>query len=197
MGSCCPKDAIWITLENSLRCEEPEEVYQLLKASDRVTLGLQSSHTLFLRKWEEDLDSSMEFRCFVRERSLVAACQRDDTVFYQHLWAHQNVLFQRMEAFIQKIILPRIPSCSDLVVDLYLDPTREKIIIIDFGPWDERDTDGILFSWRELESMPTIKGDDARPPLRLIESEAACRLGRLRQNCLPVDLAAVATMGAS
>lgn len=138
----------------------------------------------------------MEFRCFVKERSLVAACQRDDTVFYQHLWANQNELFQRMAVFIQKIILPRILSFSNFVVDLYLDPTRENIIIIDFGPWDEQDTDGVLFKWEELENMPINEGD-AKPPLRLIDSEASCRLGHLRQSCLSVDLATIAATGAS
>lgn len=83
------------------------------------------------------------------------------------------------------------------MVDLYLEANgRCKTWIVDFGPWDELRTSGILFNWEELKLLATINNksslslDDESTittTVKFIEAEADCRLGHLRYNCLPAD----------
>lgn len=51
---------------------DPNDLYQLVKASERISLceDLSTLPELVLRKWA-DLDPSMEFRCFVRAGNIV------------------------------------------------------------------------------------------------------------------------------
>lgn len=69
-----------------MACVDPNDIYQLLKASERISLcvDLSKKPPLSLRTWH-DLDPSMEFRCFIHQDRLVAACQRNDTQYFRHL----------------------------------------------------------------------------------------------------------------
>jgi hypothetical protein len=80
-----PKDASWIALDGTLRCRTPNEIFLLLKSSDFIMHDLNHAYegvegglmegsrpekcVLFLRKWC-DLIPSMEFRCFVKDRTI-------------------------------------------------------------------------------------------------------------------------------
>jgi hypothetical protein len=181
VGSSSPKDAVWITTENNLKCRTPCDIYELLKASDRVEVALPDAQSLTLRKWY-NLEPSMEFRCFIHNGKTLAVCQRDDTVYYEHLIVRKRNILDRIVIFLDSIVHPRV-SWNDFVVDLYLEDDR--ILIVDFGPWEERHTCSILYEWEELNN-PTLENEPIE--LRLIESERECRLGYLRYNSLPVDL---------
>lgn len=105
LGPCAPKDAVWISTEHSLRCQSPEDVYELLKASDRVALSVRGgSRELVLRRWFCGWDPSMEFRCFVRARRLVGVCQRDDTVYYEHLHKERVHIMHRAQTFFHAVV---------------------------------------------------------------------------------------------
>jgi len=84
--------------------------------------------------------------------------------------------------FIVKILT----ACNFLdVVDLYFtEPSFQTVKIIDFGPLDAKETDGILFEWNELL---TLKITDDEPIIRLISSQNECRLGFMRLNTIPID----------
>ena len=90
-----PKDATWIAATNSMECRTPNDIYLLLKSSDFVTHDLEHAfddceddeatggieneelstqnipYFLVLRK-SITLNPSVEFRCFVRWRRLIA-----------------------------------------------------------------------------------------------------------------------------
>lgn len=88
----CPLDASWMNA-GSLKCFNSQEVYILLKSSDRITYDLEhtmlqagekTNKKLVLRKWA-NLNPSMEFRFYVRKGMLVGLCQRDSSTFYDFL----------------------------------------------------------------------------------------------------------------
>jgi len=82
----CPSDAKWILTGQCLKCYNLEDMYTVLKASDRVLYdlellrlrneavvasgGVPSPLTIVTRKWA-NFNPSMEFRCFVRGKELI------------------------------------------------------------------------------------------------------------------------------
>lgn len=93
------KDVVWVVVGNMMKCRNADEVVLLFKASDAVVYDLIEVYgvcedyvcgdgseeseedcvvceyvVLVLMFWEwYDLNSSMEFRCFVKNRNLVVA----------------------------------------------------------------------------------------------------------------------------
>lgn len=182
-----PKDAIWISTEHSLRCTSASDIYELLKASDRVALNSKNASNLVLKRWEPNWEPSMEFRIFVRHGKIIAGCQRDDTVFYEHLHTTRPTLMQSIDTFFSNVLVPRIvPKCSTFVVDLYLRPGNSTIVV-DMASWDPQESSPILFDWEELDSVKASESN-FRWPLRLIESQSDCRLGLCRYNSIPIDI---------
>eukprot|EP00392_Amoebophrya_sp_AT5.2_P003960 g3965.t1 len=89
-----PRDAKWIAWGKTLSCSEPEEVVQLLRASDFVEHDLDkllnrgdSTGPIFLalRKTESEWNPAMEFRCFVKDGRLFAMTQRELTALHDFL----------------------------------------------------------------------------------------------------------------
>jgi hypothetical protein len=81
----CPKDAIWITTLQTMKCSHSDEVMMLLKCSDRIAHDLSidekktaeeeegqhhQRHVLALRQWK-DINPVGEFRCFVSNHKLI------------------------------------------------------------------------------------------------------------------------------
>lgn len=171
-----PKDATWISATNSLECKTANDVYLLLKSSDFVTHDLQHAYDgtvddtlsdptseqtasetpsdtgfhLVLRKYFQ-LNPSLEFRCFVRNRQLLGICQRDLNHF-DFLVALCPKLQDLIVAFFEKHIKAVFPG-QNFAFDVYIPPPHERVWLVDFNPWDRR-TDPLLFSWLELLTLP-------------------------------------------
>ncbi|XP_039262586.2 translation initiation factor eIF2 assembly protein-like isoform X1 [Styela clava] len=159
-----PKDAIWITSNNSLKCNTPGDIILLMKSSDFITYDLTSpfklctddsipdpqfQKELVLRKWA-NLVPGMEFRCFVRNHKLIAACQRHHQQYYEYVESQQQSLPVEICRFFQEKIQHKFNN-SNYVVDIY--KKRDgKFWIIDFNPWGSM-TDSLLFTWEELNSF--------------------------------------------
>ncbi|CAG8657519.1 20080_t:CDS:2 [Gigaspora rosea] len=119
-----PRDAAWMSATNTLKCNNPSDIFLLLKSSDFVAHDLDHAFEdcnyeeeslrrqrpdvfeLVLRKWY-DVAPSMEFRCFVRNEELVD------------------------------------------VFDAYVTRNRERVWLIDFNPFGPM-TDSLLFTWEEI-----------------------------------------------
>ncbi|TID20038.1 gb [Venturia nashicola] len=159
-----PKDATWINAGNSMECRSPGDVYLLLKSSDFVTHDLGHAfddcvddgttpeiyYHLALRKTVQ-LNPSLEFRCFVRNREILGICQRDQNHF-EFLFEMQDKLRERIQDFFQKRLKHTFPD-PDFAFDVYIPPPHERVWLIDVNPWALR-TDPLLFSWLELLTMP-------------------------------------------
>ena len=176
-----PKDATWIAATNSMECSSPNDIYLLLKSSDFITHDLahafddtadQSTTTdpeilyhLVLRKWI-NLNPSVEFRCFVRDRQLIALCQRDLNHF-DFLFNMQDKLRQRVQDLFDSKLRDTFPD-PNFTFDVYIPPPHDKVWVVDFNPWAMR-TDPLLFSWMELLTMdvPEAQAQDKEDVVRI------------------------------
>jgi hypothetical protein len=172
-----PKDATWIATTNDMECRTPNDIYLLLKSSDFVTHDLEHAfddcdgqadvpYHLVLRK-SFNMNPSLEFRCFVRHRKLLAISQREMN--------HFDFLFELRESFKAKIldfleVLADFPD-DNFVFDVYIPPPHDRVWLIDINPWAPR-TDPLLFSWLEILSMPEPEDDSLfDPEFRLIQRD--------------------------
>lgn len=162
-----PKDATWIAATNSMECRTPNDIYLLLKSSDFITHDLQHAfddtadedtvnegdapipYHLVLRKWIV-LNPSVEFRCFVRNRRLIAICQRDLNHF-DFLFKMEEKLRQTIQNFFDTRLRDNFPD-PNFTFDVYVPPPHDKVWLVDFNPWAMR-TDPLLFSWMELLTL--------------------------------------------
>ncbi|KAF3000971.1 hypothetical protein E8E13_009277 [Curvularia kusanoi] len=160
-----PKDATWIAATNSMECSSPNDIYLLLKSSDFITHDLahafddtadqsttpdpEIAYHLVLRKWI-NLNPSVEFRCFVRNRQLIALCQRDLNHF-DFLFNMQDKLRQLIQEFFDSKLRDSFPD-PNFTFDVYIPPPHDKVWVVDFNPWAMR-TDPLLFSWMELLTL--------------------------------------------
>lgn len=170
-----PKDATWISTTNDMECRTPNDIYLLLKSSDFVTHDLEQAfdgcvdiaevpYHLVLRK-SFQLNPALEFRCFVRDRKLIAISQREMNYF--------EFLFDLRSSFRQKIeqSIPDFPD-PNFTFDVYIPPPHNKVWLIDINPWAPR-TDPLLFSWLELLTMDEEEVNDAEfvPEFRLVQRD--------------------------
>ncbi|KAF3045394.1 hypothetical protein E8E11_006713 [Didymella keratinophila] len=162
-----PKDATWIAATNSMECSSPNDIYLLLKSSDFITHDLAHAfddtapgpepdipYHLVLRKWI-NLNPSVEFRCFVRGRRLIALCQRDLNHF-DFLFGMQDRLARLIQDFFDDKVRDSFPD-PDFTFDVYVPPPHDRVWVVDFNPWAQR-TDPLLFSWLELLQMEVPEG---------------------------------------
>ncbi|KAF2454517.1 D123-domain-containing protein [Lineolata rhizophorae] len=104
---------------------------------------------LVLRKHFQ-LNPSVEFRCFVAGRRLLALCQRDLNHF-DFLFGLRGALLARIQAFFDAKLRDTFPD-EDFAFDVYVPPPHDRVWLVDINPWALR-TDPLLFSWMELLDM--------------------------------------------
>ncbi|KAJ9603350.1 hypothetical protein H2200_012128 [Cladophialophora chaetospira] len=163
-----PKDATWISATNDMECRTANDVYLLLKSSDFVTHDLEHAfdgcevkegeplpevrYHLVLRK-AFNLNPSLEFRCFVRNRRLIAISQREMN-YFDFLFELRPKFKALIQDFLEEKLLGGEKGFSDenFVFDVYIPPPHDRVWLIDINPWAPR-TDPLLFSWLELLTM--------------------------------------------
>lgn len=151
-----PKDACWINPTNDMKCISANDIYSLLKSSDYVTHDLTQAFgngegagkiTLILREWLE-LNPSFEFRCFVRNGTVIGITQRDMN-YYDFLLPLKAQLEKLLLESCHHVIA-KFPDAS-FVADLYVPKNKRRAWLIDIDPWLET-TDSLLFDWDELKN---------------------------------------------
>ncbi|KAI6250799.1 Cell division cycle protein [Erysiphe necator] len=162
-----PKDATWISMKkNSMECATPDDIYLLFKSSDFVAFDLEHvfegtiedksickediKYVLVLRKWFQ-VNTSFEFRCFVRRRKLIAISQRDIN-YFDFLSSLKDKIRDAILNFFNKVLKDSFPD-PNYVFDVYLPEPFERVRLMDINAWAPR-TDPLLFSWHELLSLP-------------------------------------------
>lgn len=158
-----PKDATFMSATNDMLCSSAGNIYLLLKSSDFITHDLDHAfddtvedgsapaipYYLVLRK-AFNLNPALEFRCFVRNKTLLAVSQREMN-YFAFLFDLRLSFLSKIQTFLQGHILPQFPDRS-FVFDVYIPPPHDRVWLIDINPWAPR-TDPLLFSWLELLQM--------------------------------------------
>jgi hypothetical protein len=185
-----PQDASWMNM-GSLKCQQPGDVYLLLKSSDFCSHDLNHpfdgcveltppdaafvNYTIVLRKWQQ-LRPERSFRCFVRDRHLVAISQRDCSAHYPQLEKEAQFIQQAITAFLgssgrSDTLKPRLLDRfldPNVAADVYVDKDR-RVWLVDVNVWGGC-TDSLLFAWGE----PPLGGQEHldRPvQIRLVDNE--------------------------
>lgn len=202
-----PKDATWMNA-NSMDCRTPNDIYLLLKSSDFITHDLEHAfddtvdgegaeveltnatipYYLVLRKAFE-MNPSVEFRCFVRNRKLIGITQRDLNHF-DFLVDLQDRLQSKIQEFFDVRLRDTFPD-DNFVFDVYVPTPYERVWLVDVNPWAPR-TDPLLFSWLELLTMDEPpeqpQEETVRIPIRM--SAAAVDEGDANAVQQPATIAA-------
>ena len=166
-----PKDATFMSATNDMFCSSANDVYLLLKSSDFVTHDLDHAfddtfedgsappipYHLVLRK-AFNLNPALEFRCFVRNKTLLAISQREMN-YFAFLFELRPSLLDKIRTFLRDHVLPNFPDKS-FVFDVYIPPPHDRVWLIDINPWAPR-TDPLLFSW--LEMLQMAGPEDGKP----------------------------------
>lgn len=103
-----PRDSIWITAGQTLRVRCISDVYLLLKASgickeDLACDSVEDKFVLVLRRWT-DIHPGSEFRCFVKNKNLVAISPRDWPQYHEHIAsARKDIINDIVSVFKEKI----------------------------------------------------------------------------------------------
>ncbi|KAJ2008407.1 hypothetical protein GGI04_001157 [Coemansia thaxteri] len=168
MNWSAPKDASWMSVDNTLRCRKPSDIYILLKSSDRISGDLLSGRyickellgdiepELVLRQWCNPVPA-MEFRCFVKDKELIAISQID----YQHyefLEEMRDEIETKLHTFFDEHICDNFPS-DNYCFDAYIAQTVDRVYVVDFEPWTHS-VDSCLFEWRELVGAANSGNED-------------------------------------
>ncbi|KAI4136603.1 MAG: hypothetical protein L6R39_007710, partial [Caloplaca ligustica] len=151
-----------------MECRSPNDIYLLLKSSDFITHDLEQAfdgcepqapsnseakegtevpYHLVLRKTIPAIAPSLEFRCFIRRRTLLCICQRDLN-YYDFLPASIPTLRPLIQTFFDEHLKDSFED-EDFVFDVYIPPPHRRVWLIDINPWAPR-TDPLLFSWLEI-----------------------------------------------
>ena len=100
----------------TINCFTADEVFLQLKASQAIgeditkPFGLEDAQlrslksdkrfqwSLVLRKWHDNHNKGMEFRCYVKDGSLLGIVQKDDTASYEFLTSQEllKTVFERI-----------------------------------------------------------------------------------------------------
>lgn len=191
-----PQDATWISPSNSMKCVTVNDVYLLLKSSDYIAHDLTRfdelggvpedfSFELVLRKWV-NVNPALEFRCFVKDRELIAVTQRDQN-YYEFLGKIKERLLGEIELFFYDNLKDSFPD-SSFVFDVYIPQPYDKVWLMDFNVFYP--TTDSLIEWSTLVNL------DATSPefdldLLLIDKDLrnatfACQ--QHSQNKVPMDI---------
>lgn len=162
-----PKDAKWISPhQNTLKCTSPNDIYLLLKSSSFISHDLLHAFDdctssppsrpfapiLVLRPFFTP-HVALEFRCFVKARSLIGMSQRDLN-YYPFLEGLRPQLWRKVRDFFRETLRFTFPD-ANFTFDVYIPESSfaedglGKVRLMDINPWALR-TDSLLFSWQEL-----------------------------------------------
>eukprot|EP01031_Cornospumella_fuschlensis_P040993 gene40993-50003_t len=189
-----PLDAAWMNA-GSMKCVTVNEVFLLIKSSDRVLFDVEKMYDLVheptkrrpdvlhlvIRKWA-NLHPSMEFRAFVYNRELVGVCQRNCHTFFPFLPAEADAYARQISDFFHNEI--REKSLLDsFVMDLYIDQ-KQRLWLLDVNPFGEP-TCSLLFDWAEL--LQHADAPSSSPLVRAVESAAEVLQSTAGSHRGPVD----------
>ncbi|CCH61762.1 hypothetical protein TBLA_0F02200 [Henningerozyma blattae CBS 6284] len=197
-----PRDATWILPNNNMKCNEVNEIYLLLNASNYIAYDLEHafddcidkdqitptkpSYELVLRQWF-NINPALEFRIFVKNQRVIGVSQRDLN-YYDYLEALSDTFKDTIDEFIEDEVILLYPE-QDFVIDLYIPRPFKKAFIIDINTFS-RSTDPLMFSWNELVTMDLDIDNERDYELRLVKRNNVARFASKEhsENQVPKDV---------
>ncbi|XP_017879324.1 cell division cycle protein 123 homolog isoform X2 [Ceratina calcarata] len=186
-----PSDATWVAPTKTLKCRSLEEVYLLLKCSDRISRDLSNvknctdrktpvKSCLVLKQWR-DINPCTEFRCFVINKELIAISQRDISQYHSYNEAEKYNIQTDIKSLFTEHIKDKFPL-NNFSFDV-IRYKKEKVKIVDFGPLDEASTKGTLFTYDELQNEI-----EDTPEFRFIGEEIGIQPKAPDHFCVPEEI---------
>jgi hypothetical protein len=211
-----PTDASWINC--GLMCTNVGQIYQLLKASDRIQQDLDilwgsieqeqeqeqeqkekgeiyrlGRVTLVLKKWA-NFHPAMEFRVFIFNSFVVGVCQRECSAYYDFLTRESDTLCDPIVNFYLEKVKGVGPQFDACVLDVYVDK-QKRVWLIDVNPFGVP-TNPLLFEWVELqEASAEESACDLCCEFRVVESESLVMPNQHSAAAGPVDAVSIAQGG--
>ncbi|XP_042907498.1 translation initiation factor eIF2 assembly protein isoform X1 [Parasteatoda tepidariorum] len=207
-----PKDASWMGFNYSCCSTSISDIYLLLKSSNFIIHDITQPYNLcddfiqdqslseieqkniplflVLRKWI-DIDTSGEFRCFVKENKLIGVCQREHSAFFEHINLHKAEILEDLVTFFTEKVQFKFPL-PNYIYDVYR-KKKDKVILIDFNPFGKV-TDSLLFTWEELNSdLTSVDENDEYPEFRCVEDNYGVQPRTLSSYAVPTDIIDIST----
>lgn len=188
MNWSAPTDAAWVATNNCLKCNNLQDVYLLLKCSDKISHDVSSNSSekfyIVLKKWE-DIHPGSEFRCFVSDGHLIAITQRDKSEFHRHILTSKFDIVRDIKDFFNcklkdKFILPNF--VFDVVWQV-----GSRVKLVDITTYMNEKCETFLFSWSELKNL--IFDEHLSPEFRFIGEETGIQPSHLTRHFgMPRDL---------
>ena len=188
---CCTPNDVYLLLKSSDfithdlecafdDCEDDSEKYAtsaeeendaIAPRANTQSIGMPNEipYHLVLRKTIPSITTSLEFRCFVRGRLLLCACQRDLN-HYDFLFALEPTILNLIQKFFISNLKETFPD-ENFVFDVYIPPPHSRVWLIDINPWAPR-TDPLLFSWLEILEMEGTDHREAISGLKISEGNS-------------------------
>ncbi|XP_011876156.1 PREDICTED: cell division cycle protein 123 homolog [Vollenhovia emeryi] len=201
-----PADAMWVAPTKTLKCNTLEEVYLLLKSSDRIAKDLNVVKSmgdsenplpfcLVLKQWR-DINPCAEFRCFVVDNKLTAISQRDISQYHSSNESEKYDIQTDIKSLFSERIRGRFPL-RNYSFDV-VRRKKDKVKIIDFGALDAASTEGTLFTYEELqcriENTPEFRfigeeiGIQPKPPVQFCIPQEISEFFQSRENVTLLDI---------
>ena len=138
-----------VPLYNNMKVTNGKELMSVLLTSERLHHDIKDwiihggREQIILRKWDDRLRPQDEFRVFVKNGKICAACQYDRYGKYDELIKNKDIIEKKIHEFFDKKLKP-LMKIKDYAVDLgYI---NNEIILIEFSPLI-RCTSARLFRW--------------------------------------------------
>lgn len=193
LGHVAPSDATWVSFTRSLRCERATDVFALIGASERVmeVVDVSPPPALALRSCVPGIDSTMEYRVFVRSQEVVGLSQRNvrasSTLEQRDLDRVVEVVTAQFEDVVASALVDYAPlEGGGYTYDVFVS-SAWRVWILDVAPWGDP-TDALLFSWAELEAAEWIEGDGRRAQMRCVGAGSSIRPAQTMYDAMPVEL---------
>ena len=140
-----------IPLYNNMKVTNGKELLSVLLSSERLHHDMKDwiihggREQIILRKWDDRLRPQDEFRVFVKNGNICAACQYDRYGKYDELIKNKDIIEKKIHDFFYNKLKP-LMKINDYAVDLgYI---NNEMCLIEFSPLI-RCTSARLFRWDE------------------------------------------------
>ena len=193
-----PRDASWVGVGHSLKCESLTQIWLLIKSSEFICHDLtqafkdcvdsaagEITYVLALKKWSSDINPATEFRCYIKQKDLICIEQRDASNFYKHISEEKDDIVRDIHSFFHENVKRKLTNIDNLVMDITR-PSKDQIKLVDFNPFGPT-TDTALVDWNELSQM-LPSSDRYQIDFRYVQSQCGIRPNSLHQYSVPKDI---------